>query len=83
MSAPNASRPPTPYVLASNVRREARRTALTGSNAGNQNFFGSVTVNNFTMSGHAYMHFDEALKNNSGGGAVLSSYKEIPSYPEY
>jgi hypothetical protein len=60
-----------------------QKMVLTGSNGGNQDFFGSVTVDEFTMSGHTYMHFDEALKNNGGGGAVLSSYREIPSYPEY
>jgi hypothetical protein len=51
---------------------------LTGANSGNQDFVGAIIANNFTMSGHTYMHIDESLFG-SGAGAipVINSYAEI------
>jgi len=51
---------------------------LTGSNNQNQDFMGAIIANNFTMSGHTYMHIDESLLQ-SGKGAipVINSYAEI------
>jgi hypothetical protein len=51
---------------------------LTGANGGNQDFVGAIIANDFTMSGHTYMHVDESLLQ-SGKGAipVINSYAEV------
>ena len=55
---------------------------LTGASSGNEDFVGAVTVDNFTMSGHTYMHVDESLFKNGSGAVkyVIDSYGEIASF---
>jgi hypothetical protein len=71
------------YAYAGVIYAPSQNMVLTGSSGGNQDFLGSVAVNNFTMSGHTYMHFDEALNGGASGNPVINSYAEIASYAEY
>jgi len=59
-----------------------KKVVMTGSNGGNQDFVGAITADNFTMSGHSYMHVDEALFKNGSGTVkyVIDSYGEITSF---
>jgi len=52
---------------------------LTGASSGNQDFVGAIIANDFSVSGHAYMHVDESLLQGGGNDAipVINSYAEI------
>jgi hypothetical protein len=72
------------YAYAGVIYAPNQKMVLTGASSGNQDFVGAVTVDNFTMSGHTYMHIDESLLraqvgNPSGGMPVINSYAEVAS----
>ena len=69
------------YAFAGMLYAPNQKVVMTGSSGGNQDFVGAITADNFTMSGHSYMHVDEALFKNGGGTGkfVIDSYGEIAS----
>ena len=72
------------YAYAGVIYAPNQKLVLTGSSSGNEDFVGAITVDNFTMSGHTYMHIDESLLRaqiGSGGGGmpVINSYAEVAS----
>ena len=72
------------YAYAGVIYAPNQKLVLTGSSSGNEDFVGAITVDNFTMSGHTYMHIDESLLraqvgSPSSGMPVISSYAEIAS----
>jgi hypothetical protein len=70
------------YAFAGTLYAPNQKVVMTGSSGGNQDFVGAITADNFTMSGHSYMHVDEALFKNASGSAkyVVNSYAEIASF---
>src|SRR5437667_2598140 len=61
------------YAYAGVIYAPNQKLVLTGASSGNEDFVGAITVDNFTMSGHTYMHIDESLLRaqvGSGGGGM-------------
>jgi hypothetical protein len=56
-----------------------QKLVLTGASSGNQDFFGAIAVNNFTESGHAFMHYPKSFLGSGGpgGGYVVSTLNEV------
>jgi hypothetical protein len=69
------------YAFAGMLSAPNQKVVMTGSSSGNQDFVGAITADNFTMSGHSYMHIDESLFKNGAGGQkyVIDSFGEIGS----
>ncbi len=67
------------YAFAGLINAPNQDVVLKGSNGGNQDFVGAIIANNFTMSGHTYMHIDESLLQGGDNDAipVINSYAEI------
>jgi hypothetical protein len=67
------------YAFAGLINAPNQDIVLKGSNDGNQDFVGAIIANNFTMSGHTYMHIDESLLQGGDNDAipVINSYAEI------
>ena len=66
------------YAFAGLINAPNQDMVLTGSNGGNQDFVGAIIANNFTMSGHTYMHIDESLLQGGNDAIpVINSYAEI------
>ncbi len=66
------------YAFAGTIYAPNQKVVMTGSSSGNEDFVGSITCDNFTMSGHSYMHYDEALsKKNGSPKVVIDSYAEL------
>ena len=76
------------YAYVGLIYAPEQKMVLTGASSGNQDFVGAVSVDNFTMSGHTYMHVDESLlQATTGSGStsvastpVINSYAEVASY---
>ena len=59
------------------INAPQQKVVLTGSSGGNEDFLGAIKADDFTMSGHTYMHFPESLKSGSNGPLLVASWKEL------
>jgi hypothetical protein len=49
----------------------------TATFTGQADIFGSVITRNITVTGQGSIHYDEALKNQGGGGGAVTGYRMI------
>lgn len=67
-------------AFAGTIYAPNQNIVVNGPGGGNHDFIGAITANSVTMSGHNYIHFDEALAKSGGSPRlVIDSYAEVAS----